>query len=389
MSGHIRRRGTRSWELKFDVPRDGGGRRTAYKSFKGSKREAQAELAKLIAAAADGGHVDPSRLTVAQYIHERFSHWQATGVITPGTAQRYEQLIDGQILPHLGNKLLQRLTTRDIETWHRILLTAGRRGRNGRPDGEGGLSARTVGHAHRVLHKVLREAIRHDLLVKNPCTAQRPPKVISDEMQILTPQQVADLPAQLHGHVLEVPTLVALFCGLRRGEILALRFGDMDFDDEVIHVRRSLEETTVGGLRFKSPKSKAGVRDVTLPAIVTDALLIHRRLLLERRLLLGQGKPADSDLMFPDWQGRPWSPNAFGATWSKLATELGLGVSFHGLRHTHASQLIASGKVDIVTISKRLGHSSPDITLRIYAHLFHKDDSKAAAAINAALGVPA
>ena len=125
---------------------------------------------------------------------------------------------------------------------------------------------------------------------------------------------------------------------------------------------------------------------MTLPAIVTDALLIHRKRLLERRLLLGQGKPTDSDLMFPDWQGRPWQPNAFAAAWSRLADQLGLDVSFHGLRHTHASQLIASGKVDIVTISKRLGHSSPDITLRIYAHLFHKDDRKAAAAINAALG---
>jgi integrase len=384
--GHIRRRGKDSFELKYDAPKDGGGRQTHYRSFKGSKREARAELTRLLAAAADGSGVEPSRLTVAQYIRERFAHWQATSVISPGTAQRYRQLIDGQIIPHLGSKLLQRLTTRDIEAWHCVLMTTGRRGRNGRPDGEGGLSARTIGHAHRILSKALREAMRHDLLVKNVCTIQRAPKVIGDEMQILTPQQVADLPEQLHGHALEVPALVALFCGLRRGEILALRLGDVDLDDEVIHVRRSLEETIAGGLRFKLPKSKAGVRDVTLPAIVTDALLVHHKQLLERRLMLGQGKPTDSDLMFPNWQGGPWRPNVFGAAWGELATKLGLGVTFHGLRHTHASQLIASGKVDIVTISKRLGHSSPDITLRIYAHLFQKDDRKAAAAINAALG---
>jgi integrase len=159
----------------------------------------------------------------------------------------------------------------------------------------------------------------------------------------------------------------------------------MYLDEEILHVRRSLEETKAG-LRFKAPKSAAGVRTVTLPGIVTDVLHAHRKQLLERRLMLGQGKPTDSDLMFPNWQGKPWQPNAFGAAWSKLTTELGLGVTFHGLRHTHASQLVASGKVDIVTISKRLGHSSPDTTLRIYAHFFHKDDSKAAAAINAALG---
>jgi integrase len=100
---------------------------------------------------------------------------------------------------------------------------------------------------------------------------------------------------------------------------------------------------------------------------------------------LGQGKLAGGDLVFPNWQGQPWSPNVFGAAWSKLAKQLGLGVSFHALRHTHASQLIDAG-VDVVTISKRLGHSSPMITLQTYSHLFRQDDSKAAAAINAALG---
>jgi integrase len=210
MRGSIRRRGESSWELKWDVPSADGSRQTRTKNVKGTKRAAQAELAKLIAAAANGGSVEPSRLTVAQYIRQRFEYWQATGVITPGTAQRYEQLIDGQIIPHLGGKLLQRLTTRDVEAWHATLLTKGRKGRNGRPDGESGLSARTIGHAHRILSKALREAMRHDLLVKNVCTVQRAPKVDDDEMQILTPQQITDLPGQLHGHALEVPTLVAL-----------------------------------------------------------------------------------------------------------------------------------------------------------------------------------
>jgi integrase len=103
-------------------------------------------------------------------------------------------------------------------------------------------------------------------------------------------------------------------------------------------------------------------------------------------LQLGLGKLTDRDLVFPAWDGSPQRPNSFGSTWSKLARELGLAVPFHGLRHTHASQLIDMG-VDVVTIARRLGHSSPAITLQIYAHLFQKDDGKAAAAINAALGV--
>ena len=386
MRGHIRRRGKsgKSWELKYDVDREGGGRRIIYRSFRGSKREAQTELARLLAQVADGGHVDPSRLTVADYVRERCAHWQANGIISPLTAQRTHQLIDGQIIPHLGSRLVQKLSTRDIERWHTVLLTNGRRGRYGEPDGVSGVSPATVHRAHSVLQKSLDEGVRHGVVVKNVCRLQRPPRGDAKEIQILTPQQVEDLPALLRGHALEAPALTSAFTGLRRGELLALRWGNVDLDDEVIRVRQSLEETRAG-LRFKPPKSKAGVRDIKLPAIVTDVMHAHRKRELERRLQLGQGKLTEDALVFPTWEGEPQRPNSFGSLWSKWAQAAGLNVSFHALRHTHASQLIDMG-VDVVTISKRLGHSSPSITLNVYAHLFRKDDSKAAAAINAALG---
>jgi integrase len=121
-----------------------------------------------------------------------------------------------------------------------------------------------------------------------------------------------------------------------------------------------------------------------LPAAAVDILQAHRKRDLERRLRLGQGRPSERDLVFPGWDGTPWAPNSFGSTWSKLSRELGLGVSFHALRHTHASYLLHLN-VDPVTISTRLGHSSPAVTLSIYAHLIKQDDRKAANAINAAL----
>ena len=146
-------------------------------------------------------------------------------------------------------------------------------------------------------------------------------------------------------------------------------------------------ETTRAGVRRKGPKTKSGIPEITLPSVVVDVLRTHRQAVLERRLLLGQGKLRDTDLVFLTWDGAAWDPNAFSAAWSKATAELGLTISFHSLRHTHASQLIDAG-VDVVTISRRLGHCSPNVTLGVYAHLFRKDDSKAAAAIDAALGVP-
>jgi integrase len=376
--GHIRQRGKNSFELKYDIVSADGQRQTRYKSIKGTRRDAQAELTRLLATVDDGSHVDANKLTVAVHVRARLAQWQAMGVIGAKTAERYAGLIEQQIIPHLGGKLIQRLTTLDIETWHGTLLS------NGRTDGGGGLSAQTINHAHDVLSKALRDAVLHSLLAKNVCTLQRPPRVPQREIQILSPQQVADLPAQVHGHEHAHPILLALFTGMREGEILGLHWGNVDLDHKIVKVRVSLEETK-SGLRFKAPKSKAGRRDISLPMIVVESLREHRRQLLERRLLLGQGKLTATDLVFPAWDGSPQRPNSFSSTFAKMAKTIGLGITFHALRHTHASQLIDSN-IDVVTISKRLGHANPAITLKVYAHLFRNDDSKAAAAIDAVMG---
>ncbi|MGA7534935.1 MAG: site-specific integrase, partial [Pseudolabrys sp.] len=136
---------------------------------------------------------------------------------------------------------------------------------------------------------------------------------------------------------------------------------------------------------FKAPKSKAGRRDITLPDILAEALRDHRKAQLELRFRLGVGKLPDDALLFSNLEGAPLSRNAISCAWSYFAASIQLpDVTFHALRHTHASQLI-DASVDIVTISKRLGHAKPDITLRIYAHLFQESDGKAAAAINSIL----
>jgi integrase len=168
--------------------------------------------------------------------------------------------------------------------------------------------------------------------------------------------------------------------------VFSLREQRVNLDSGVIEVREALEETKAHGVRFKLAKTKAGRRNITLLDIAIEALREHRKQLLETRMRLGLGKaPADA-LLFANLEGKPLRPSAVSSDWGDLAERIGMPeITFHALRHTHASQLIASG-VDIVTISKRLGHAKPSVTLAIYAHMFHIDDSKAAAAINAALG---
>jgi len=237
------------------------------------------------------------------------------------------------------------------------------------------------------LSKALREAARYDLVVKNVAAEEGAPKVVDDEIVILSEDQVNELPSKLAGDAMLAPAITALFTGVRRGELLALRWR-ADLDARKIKIREALEETKKHGIRFKNTKTKGGLRDITLPEIVVDVLREHRRQQLKLRMAMGLGKLPDDALVFPRYDGEPQSLDAFSAEWRDVADSIGLnGISLHALRHTHASQLIDAG-IDVVTISKRLGHASPAITLKIYAHLFRKDDGKAAAAINAALAGP-
>jgi integrase len=167
--------------------------------------------------------------------------------------------------------------------------------------------------------------------------------------------------------------------------VLALRWNRVDLDAKIIQIRETLEQTEAHGIRFKSPKSRAGNRDISMPDEVVEALREYRRNQLELRMQLGAGRLPDDALLFTDINGQPRSLYAASAAWRAFSERIGVpGLTFHCLRHSHASQLIHEG-VDIVTISKRLGHAKPDITLRVYSHLFQKDDAIAAAAINAAL----
>ena len=371
MTGHIRRRGKQSWELKFDAGIDPttGKRKTRYASFKGNKRDAQIELTRLIAEHNAGLSIDPSKMTVKEFL-ERWDRDHATLNCTPKTLERYRQVIKNQLTPNIGAVVIQKLRPVQLAELYSKLQT-------------GGLAPRTVGHCHRLLHRALGHAATWGIIQANVAASVKPPRIDqAAAISILEEDQIGRVLRHLEGRTLRPIVALALASGARRGELLALRLKDFKADDGTIRIERSLEQTKAG-LRFKSPKTKHGRRTISLPPAIVAELRAHLLRQQERRLALGMGRSKAEDLLFARWDGRTRSPHwltqKFGLTMEALKIE---GVTLHSLRHTHASQLIAAG-MDVLTISRRLGHGSPTITLSTYGHLFRNTDSRAAEILEA------
>jgi integrase len=376
MSGHVRRRGERSWELKFDSGTDplSGRRVTKYHSFKGTKREAEKKLAELMTAAEKGEYVDPSKVTLAEFL-DRWEIWAATQV-SAKTLERYKELARHHVCPHIGAARIQKLKAINFNELYGKLQQA-------KPQGAG-LAPRTIGHVHRLLHGVVGRAVKWGVITSNPVAIAEPPRVESVEIEILAPEQVKVLLRALRGRPLYPVAVFGLATGMRRGEICALRWADIDFDGGKARVERSLEQTNAG-LSFKAPKTKAGRRTVSMPPTIVTELRTHWRQQQEQRLAAGLGRAGPGDLVFARPDGSAWPPDSLTMDWARTIRILKLPkITLHALRHTHVSQLIASG-LDVVTVSRRIGHSKPTVTLSVYAHLFGNNDERAATVVETAL----
>lgn len=223
--GGIDARGADRWRLRWRVD----GRRFT-KSFHGPISEARKELRRLIKSVDDGQHVAPDKITIADYLRD----WlDADPGISPKTRERCRQLAERQIVPHLGTIALQKLRPAQVSAWHADLLKTG-------------LAARTVGHAHRVLHRGLERAVALEIIARNAAHPVTPPKVDAAEINTLSPDQIPEVRAKLAGHPILPVFELAIGSGMRRGEICGLLWGDVDLPRGIVRVERSLEQTAGG-----------------------------------------------------------------------------------------------------------------------------------------------
>jgi integrase len=381
-TGHIRERSPGAFELRYSLGTDPatGKRKIATATVRGTKKEAERELRRLLHAFDTGEHVAPNRVTVEQWL----STWLGAvrEEVAPKTSERYGEIVHNFLNPALGNLPLTKLTPGHIQAAYNGWASGGRR------DGKaGGLSPRTRGHIHRILSAALGRAVEQQLVARNPAEMfkKRLPKVERREMATLTPEQSGTLlEAMRHSHVYW-PVLIALSTGMRRGEILALRWRNVDLECGNLRVVESLEQTRAG-LRFKAPKSEK-TRSITLPAFAVEELRRLKRQQAERLLALGVRQGGET-LLCGRQDGNPRLPQSLTCEFTSLLTRLKLRdfprIRFHDLRHSHATQLLSAG-VHPKVAQERLGHSSIAMTIDLYSHVAPTMQEDAANRLDAVL----
>jgi integrase len=380
--GGIDARNENTWRLRYRI----NGQRFT-KTVQGTKSEARKALRKLLHAGDTGTHVEPDKITVAQWI----DHWLELGCPgkrqeKPGrrTVERYAQLLRMHVMPALGAYRLQKLTSAQIDGLYTVLAAKT-------------IAQRTRHHVHIALGAALNAAIRAGALSTSPMVRVLtvPTRGDSDHGVALDEDQLSRLVEGFRTSPLHLFIATAAYTGMRRNEVLALRWSDFDEAGKTLKVARAIERTKAGGITFKAPKTKRGLRSVVIDDNLLRLLCAER----DRHLRLIAGVPDGSQvdlriikippeaLIFPSPAGgfdlaQPRDPHAVTHGFIRRARKLGFAqLRLHDLRGSHATQLLRRG-MPIDVVARRLGHD-PAVMMRAYAKALPSDDTKVREALAA------
>jgi integrase len=367
--GSIWRRKSGGWCAQYTVyTSEGRKRRTLYGK---TRQEVAAKLSKALADREGGLTFDAGAMTVGEYLARWLSH-SVQDTVSQKTYERYESIVRVHLRPALGRVRLKALTPDHVRGLYREKL-------------DSGLAPRTVLHIHRTLSKALKLATDDGLIPRNAAASVKPPQARREEMQPLSRVQVRTFLDTVKGDRMEALYVLAITAGLRQGELLAVKWEDVDFEgpSPTLQIRRSLSETR-GRRSFVTPKSGHG-RHLRLSRRAVSALRAHRKRQLEERVRKA-GLWEDHGLIFPSEVGTPMSGrNLYRAFKIRVKrASLPQTLRFHDLRHTCATLLLRQG-VNPKFVQELLGHADISLTLNTYSHILPDMGDAAASGMDAAL----
>lgn len=356
MRGHIIKRYSNSYTIVLNLGRDPatGKRKQQWVSVKGTKKDAEKRLAELLHQLDTGSFMKPGKTTVADFL-QRWLQDYCKPNLSPRGYERYESVSRVHLIPALGHVPLTALKPEHLQRLYTAKLNSG-------------LAARTVRYQHVILHKALETAMKWGLVARNVADGVDVPRTRRTEIQTWDEGEVACFLEATKGSPYYALFYTNLFTGMRRSELLALRWQDIDFLYGQVSVCRGLHHLVDGSYVFTQPKSVKSRRTISLTPSTSLLLQEHKaKKEFDHRMLgiLSQ----DSDLVFSTPDGKPLRPNTVSRAWVSLAARCGVKViTFHAGRHTHASLLLRQN-VHPKIVQERLGHSSIAVTLDTYSHV--------------------
>jgi len=379
MRGTLKQRSKGSWTIIIDAGRDPatGKRRQQWHTVKGTKREAEKRLAELVHQVDNGVYVKSGNLTVGAYLEQWLEDYASTHVratTLEGYETRAKHLIDS-----LGGIRLSELRPDHLQAYYSAKL------RNGRRDGQG-LAPGTLIKHHNLLRQALSHAVKWGLVARNVAEVVDPPRGQRKEMQALTSTDLHRVLNACEGTVWHPIFHTLAWTGLRRSELLGLRWKDVDLLLATLRISQVLHQLNDGRFVYQEPKTVKGRRTIALSPSSCIELRQHRESQERDANLLGTPLTDDS-LVFGHPDGSPRSPSTLTLAFRRLTRRLGFtGVRLHDLRHTHATLMMEQG-VNPKVVSERLGHTSVVITLDTYSHVLPNMQEEAVARFESAMAI--
>jgi len=342
--GSIYQRSNGRWVAQIRI----GGKRIA-KSFN-TQKECQAWIRQMRDQIEDGLNIDGAKVTISEYLDRWLK--DIRGVIRPKTLYQYTGVVLNHISPVLGHIKLGELQPQHVQQLYNQLRDQNH-------------SHRNVQLVHGVLHRALNVAQKQGMIGKNPASAVELPKVVRKEMKTLDDHQVRQFLIVAQGHRYETLFHLAVTTGMRMGELLGLKWCDLDWSSGFIYIKRQLQRVPGKGFKFSPPKTQAGRRMIQLGPVTLQKLAEHRkRQEVEQLRKCWQ----ENDLVFPSSTGTPTDQRNLHRYYKPMLKKAGLpNIRFHDLRHTAATLMLMHG-IPLMVVSRRLGHSKPSVTLDIYGH---------------------
>lgn len=367
-------RTTTTWYVVLELGRDATGRRRQkwHGGFR-TRREAEAARAKLVNEVNTGVYAEPTKTTLEEWV---LGSWLPTmkSQVKPTTWASYDRMLRLHVLAVLGNRPLHKLNPTLLNSLYVDLMAAGYK----KESRGGGLHVKTVRHIHSTLHKVLGDPIDAGLLTNNPADRAKPPRPRAGsptEMKFWNAEQLGRFLAHIEGDRLEAAWHLLAMTGMRRGEVLGLRWQDVDLDHRRLAVRHTI--TAVGyEIKESTPKNHQACT-IDLDPGTMEQLKAHRERQAKEKEAWGPGYQ-DTGLVFRREDGTPVHPQLFSQQFEREVRRSGLPqIRLHDVRHTHATIALRAG-VPVKVISERLGHEDPAFTMKQYAHVIPGMQAEAA-----------